>query len=94
MADAFTLSDLQPMADVVAACQRGARVRWLDEDGETIRTGTMRHVCRDESGAFLAADADVRTALVRITASTGFEVFLPLPTFARWTGEGCVAFDS
>lgn len=92
MSEAFTMAEVQTYADVIAACQRGAKVRWLDPNGEDVREGTMRHVCADTSGNFLRGTADVRDAFVRITATV--EVFVPLPDFAGWLASGYVAFDS
>lgn len=91
----LTTAEVQTFADVIAACQRNASVRWLDPNGVDVRTGVMRHVCRDESGNFLSGTDDVRDAVVRITTTdTGTEVFLPLPQFAGWTASGYVAFDN
>lgn len=95
MAEAFTLSDVYAYGDVVNAVLRNARVRWLSPDGQTERTGVLRHIVSDESGGFIRPDADVRTGLLRVTTTdTGMELFVPLAEWVVWHTGGYVAYES
>lgn len=81
-------------AAVVSACQRGARVAWVDDNApEGVGYGTARCVCTDESGAFPAADADPATLLVRVTTVGGWERFRPLPELAEQYATGKFVLD-
>jgi hypothetical protein len=89
-----TLNEIENIAAILGACQRGAKVAWAD-DGETagVAYGTARHVCRDESGAFAHGDAEPEGLLVRITTVRGFEVFESLTALATAYGEGLFVLD-
>lgn len=89
------LNEIQNIAAVLGACQRGARVAWVNDNApDGVSYGTARHVCRDESGNFAHGDAEPEGLFVRITATDGFEVFLPLTEVAAWYGEGLFVVDA
>ena len=70
------------------------RVKWVDNPGDDIRQGVIRHLVQSDSNdAFLAPGQDVRTAWVRITTLTGGEVRRPLMAFARLITIGCLTED-
>jgi hypothetical protein len=89
---ALGVAEVHLLADTLNACARNAHVRWLDPNGEDVREGVMRHVCRDMSGNFLSAVDDVRDGMVRI--SSVVEYFIPIAEFTVWLRDGYVAFDS
>lgn len=88
------LNEIQNIAAVLGACQRGAKVAWVNDNApDGVSYGTARHVCRDESGNFAHGDAEPEGLFVRITATGGFEVFEPLRTLARNYGTGEFVID-
>lgn len=78
----LSAADLVTMAELVSATQEESRVRWTDDEGETVRSGTLRTGTWNADGQPQRYD-DVRDAHVRITTDTGAEIFRPLADLAR-----------
>jgi len=78
MTGILNLSDLVALEVVCRAAQTCARVKWLTDDGDIV-SGTARHLVRsaDDIG-FITGEDDVRECVLRITTSSGWEVFLPM----------------
>jgi len=72
----LTMQEAVALAAVVDAAQRNARVGYLADNGDVV-TGTVRSI-GDERGNFLRNDEDIRHGYVRITLSSGFELFRPI----------------
>lgn len=76
MADNFTLSDLDALAELRVAAQEKRRVRWaVNGDMDIIAEGVARNFT-DESGNFFSSDGDVRDSHFWISGMS--EYFLPV----------------
>jgi hypothetical protein len=87
-----TLNEIQNIAAILGACQRSAKVAWVNLTGG-VCYGTARHVCRDERGNFAHGDDLPEGLFVRITTLDGFEAFLPLIEVAAWHDQGLFVVD-
>lgn len=72
----LSVSTTISLATIVRWTQTNARLAWLI-DGGRINTGTARCV-GDQSGNFAGPDDDIRDLFLRITTTTGFELFMPM----------------
>jgi hypothetical protein len=76
----LTQGDAIVLGKLLAGVKEGRKVTFSLNDGDTIRTGVLRHVVAGEAPSewgFLHNDRDVRTGFVRIT-SLGFDMALPV----------------
>lgn len=89
--ETLTVSDLVALAAIVDAVQRNARVGWLMPNGD-VATGTVRSL-GDERGGFIGSGEDVRDAFVRITTSSGWEVFAPIAKVAEQYAKSAFVID-
>jgi len=63
----LNINNAVALATLVTGCQRGSKVKWTYDEGETVLEGDLRSLC-DVNDGFLGADADVLTdGYVRIT---------------------------
>lgn len=85
------LRTLQNVAPVLDACQRGARVAMLTDNGD-VRNGTARSV-GDDRGNFAHGDADALSVFVRVTWADGFDSFLPMGEVADKYAAGTFVLD-
>lgn len=83
-------SDVVHLATVLSFAQQEQKVRWTDDDGDTIRTGTMRTGTWGADGLPRQFD-DIREARLRITTDTGLETFRPVPELAAKLAEHTLA---
>lgn len=87
----LTMQEAVTLAAIIDAAQRNAHVGYLTDNGDVV-TGTVRSI-GDERGNFLRSDEDVRNAYVRITLSSGFEVFRPIGDVAADIRETTFVID-
>lgn len=83
----LNINTLGLLSDLMVAAEHGDKVRWTEDDGETIREGVVRHFVRDEDLGFLRAEDDVRDAYVRITGPLT-EYILPVARIVELMDEG------
>ena len=82
----LNLSDALGLAVVLDAVKRGARVEWLDENGN-VHDGVARHLVKDPGSVAFLHDADeVRDAYLRVSST--FEHFLPVRDVLALVREG------
>jgi hypothetical protein len=73
MSNILSVADVIALSTIIDAASQGAKVRWLDDDGN-IRSGVARHIVRGASDFnFVGRNQDVRDAFLRIT-SGGLEI--------------------
>lgn len=74
MTETLNIGTAVALGQLLDACQRGLRVTWSPDGGDTICDGIARAICRRTPdgypGSFLAADADVRDGYVWISGIT------------------------
>lgn len=88
---ALTLSALTTYAALLDACQRGARVARLTDHGDVI-VGTARAFTAPD-GSFVRGDADVTTAHVRVTWTTGLDTYAPVADVVAEYDAGTFVLD-
>ena len=96
MADNLTVPEVWQLHTVLDAASRGAKVRWISHvDGETILSGTARHIVKGaEDWGFIGGDQDVRDAFLRITSVTGWDHAVPVRYLMELVRAGGFAVDS
>jgi hypothetical protein len=88
----LTITDAVALQTVLEAARNTRRVRWVDQRGNVLE-GTARRICRDESGALLPDDADVRDGTLHITTAIGLETFVPVAEVIAMVGREEFALD-
>ena len=90
-----TVPQIWQLHVITDAASRSAKVRWLADDGHTIREGTARHIVQSpENFGFIRDDQDVRDAYLRITSSTGMEYAVSIKRLMYLVEMGGFAVDS
>lgn len=73
-----TVGEAVTLAAIITACQRNARVGYVDDTArDGVSVGTLRSV-GDDLGNYSKPGQDVRECFVRITMRSGFENFMPV----------------
>ena len=94
-ASIVTIPQIWQLHTITDAASRGAKVRWLGDDGHTIHEGTARHIVQGPDNiGFIGSDQDVRDAYLRITSVTGMEYFVPVKRLMHLVEMGGFAVDS
>lgn len=89
----LTASRALALAKIVTAAQEGARVVFLDENGEQ-QNGTARHVVASpENFGFLASDEDVRNGYLRVTMQSGFDLTAKVADLIEDLGQTFYVYD-
>ncbi len=89
---ALSISIVVRLAAILEAAQRGSKVRWTPDGGETILEGVARSIGREDF-TFIGGE-DVRDAFLRVTGTTGREHALPVATILEWQEVGAIAFHA
>lgn len=90
-----TIPQIHQLYVITDAASRGAKVRWLGDDGYTIHEGTARHIVQSpDNFGFIRGDQDVRDAYLRITSVTGMEYAVPVKRLMHLVEMGGFAVDS
>lgn len=80
--------DAMVLGDVLNAITQKRKIRWMDQDGETIRSGELRSLVRGNNDFALAEwGTDVRDMHVWITSGIG-EVTESVEHLAKMLPEG------
>jgi hypothetical protein len=88
----LSIFDLRALASIVDACDAGARVLWVADNGGTL-DGVARHIVRDaQTFAFLDHDDDVREGFLRVSGT--MEHALPIARVIELWHRGELTFSS
>ena len=94
MAEILTAGYAVRLGMVLDAIGAKYKVRWTEDEGVTIREGTLRSLVRSATDyTFLLNNQDVRDANIWITTSSGLETTLPVRTAVGLIDDGGIAFD-
>jgi hypothetical protein len=74
----LTFGTVHLLSRLANAVERNRRVRFIPDGVENVIVGTLRHIVKPDSDAFLT-DEDPRDGRVRITLTSGVDVYLPVP---------------
>lgn len=74
----LTMATVHALSRLANAVERNRRVRFIPDGVENVIVGTLRHIVKPDSDAFLT-DEDPRDGRVRITLTSGVDVYLPVP---------------
>lgn len=86
----LTISTLTRLAIIAEAAHQGTSVKWTTDEGETILSGTVRSIGREDF-TFLR-DEDVRDAYLRVTGDSGREHALAISDVLDMLSTGSIAF--
>jgi hypothetical protein len=75
--DTLTISDVNALAEIVAAAKSTAKIAWVSGGGGT-HYGTARAITNGDGPGFITSDTDLRDGYLWITTDMGWELWVPV----------------